>query len=70
MTSDARLIELFPPSATDSVPSVVRDELSPGEGILWIGGPDRWGLFRATPSVLILAGAIGFLTYLGAASDS
>src|SRR6056297_218333 len=59
MTSDARLIELFPPSATDSVPSVVRDELSPGEGILWIGGPDRWGLFRATPSVLILAGPIG-----------
>lgn len=70
MTLNARLIELFPPSATDSVSRTVRDELEPEEDILWIGGPDRWGLFRATPFVLILAGAVGFLAYVGAASDA
>ena len=70
MASDTSLSQLFPPSEIDGVPSVVHDELASDENIAWIGGPDRWGLFRATPFLLILVVAIGYLTYLGAASDS
>lgn len=69
MTSTARMESALPASESDRVPGVIRDELDFEEDVVWIGGPDRWGLFRATPFVLILVGAFGYLAYLGAASD-
>ncbi len=65
-----QLGKLFPASDVLAVPAEVADELGHSERVIWIGGPSRWGLFRATPFVLILAGAFGYLTYLGAAIDS
>lgn len=63
------LDRIFPASDHHSVPSLVRDSLLPDERPVWIGGPARWGLFSATPFVLILVGAFGYLTYVGAASE-
>ena len=64
------LHEIFPPCDRASVPSDVEDECSRGEHIVWIGGPFRWGLFSATPFVLIPGGAFAYLAYLASASDS
>lgn len=70
MTSIRALRELFPPSDTQSIPTSVSSELGQNEHVVWIGGPARWGLFRATPFVLVLAGALGYLAYLAAGSET
>lgn len=62
--------EIFPASEEPGTPQYVRDELVRGERLVWVGGPWRWGLFRATPFVLILVGAVGYLAYLGSESDA
>lgn len=69
-TNALELEEIFPPSERRKPPAGVEDELLRGERPVWIGGPSRWGLFRATPFVLIPAGALAWLTYLGSASES
>jgi len=70
MASTQELREIFPSSETQGVPTSVSDELGHDEQVVWIGGPARWGLFRATPFLLIIAGAFGYLAYLAAGSDA
>lgn len=69
-SSAIELDEIFPPSHVQDAPLVVESELQRGERLVWFGSPFRWGLFNATPFVLILVGAFGYLTYLGAASEA
>lgn len=69
-SSTPELLEIFPPSDLHNAPPGVEQELLRGEQLVWIGGPARWGLFNATPFVLILVGALGYLTYLGTASEA
>jgi len=42
----------------------------PNEQLLWLGRPSRWGLFRATPFLLILGVAWIYLRYLAGTSDA
>lgn len=70
LTATSELSGIFPPSDTRSIPTGVSNELGQNEHVVWIGGPARWGLFRATPFVLILVGAFGYLAYLAAGSET
>jgi hypothetical protein len=58
----------FPNDGGRSLPAAVADQLKPDEPVLWHGGPDRWGLFRATPFVIAVVLAIG--VSVGMASGS
>lgn len=62
--------EIFPASDVQDAQPGVEGELQRGEQLVWIGGSARWGLFSATPFVLILVGAFGYLAYVGAASEA
>jgi hypothetical protein len=53
------LQEIFPAPDHPRAPDEVLAETGAGERIIWHGGPDRWGLFRATPFVIALALALG-----------
>lgn len=63
-----KLREIFPRSDTHDLPEPVAGELLHNERVLWVGGPDRWGLFRLTPFALAPIGAYSALAYLGAES--
>lgn len=67
MTSKA-ISDLFPGWDRQQLPPDVEAELDPGEELLWLGGPDRWGLFRATPFVVVLFLVVGISTYISAGS--
>ena len=48
------LDKLFPDPVPDRAPTAVAEALDDGERLVWLGGPDRWGLFRATPFVIAI----------------
>ena len=45
-------------------PPCVQGELLRGERLIWIGGPARWGLFRATPFVVARLLMVGISKYV------
>lgn len=53
------LQEIFPAPDRPRAPDEVLAETGAGERIIWHGGPDRWGLFRATPFVIAVVLALG-----------
>ena len=53
------LDELFPGPSAPRVPKAVAESLDRDERVLWHGGPDRWGLFRATPFVIAIVLTVG-----------
>ena len=63
MTSKA-ISDLFPGWDRQQLPPDVEAELEQEEELLWLGGPDRWGLFRATPFVVALLLVVGISTYI------
>lgn len=58
------LRERFPTPTSLEPDPAVRSELWAGEQVVWLGGPSRWGLFRITPALVVLAAAWGFSVYL------
>ena len=49
----------FPRAPGDPLPPAIADQLDRDEPVLWHGGPDRWGLFRATPFVIAIVLTVG-----------
>ena len=62
------LDELFPDTVPDRIPTAVAEALDDGERLVWVGGPDRWGLFRATPFVTAIALLVGASLFMAAGS--
>lgn len=58
---DARLADIFPGDPPSEPHPWLGTELEPDERVVWQGRPNRWGFLSATPFVIALVAALGFL---------
>lgn len=54
---------LFPGSAETGMDSTISSELFPNEHLIWQGGPERWGLLRMTPYLVVIVVLFALLGY-------
>lgn len=57
----ARLADISPEDPPSEPHPWLGAELEPGERVVWQGRPNRWGFLTATPFVIALVVALGFL---------